>query len=76
MGSITTCGSSFFGPEGDTRWNQRRLQALHDNFDHHELDVRDRQVIFSQVFAPHSSYTRRLNPVTTLLHPDRSMTLT
>ncbi len=32
----------FFGPEGDTRWNQRRLVELLPNFRHHELDIRDR----------------------------------
>lgn len=32
----------FFGPEGDTRWNQRRLQSSLPRFVHHELDVRDR----------------------------------
>jgi CDP-paratose 2-epimerase len=34
--------ADFFGPGGDTRWNQRRLQELHPNFRHHELDVRNR----------------------------------
>lgn len=33
----------FFGPSGDTRWNQKRLQTTLDNFVHHELDIRDRQ---------------------------------
>lgn len=33
----------FFGPEGDTRWNQHRLQALFPSFEHHELDIRDRK---------------------------------
>jgi CDP-paratose 2-epimerase len=32
----------FFGPQGDTRWNQRRLVATLPRFTHHELDVRDR----------------------------------
>jgi CDP-paratose 2-epimerase len=32
----------FFGPQGDTRWNQRRLQAQFPQFVHHELDIRDR----------------------------------
>lgn len=32
----------FFGPQGDTRWNQRRLEASLPGFVHHELDVRDR----------------------------------
>jgi CDP-paratose 2-epimerase len=34
--------ASFFGPSGDTRWNQRRLEATYTNFHHCELDVRDR----------------------------------
>jgi CDP-paratose 2-epimerase len=33
----------FFGPKGDTRWNQSRLQRELKNFYHHELDVRDRE---------------------------------
>jgi len=37
--------ADFFGPGGDTRWNQRRLLATHNNFRHHELDIRDRKVI-------------------------------
>jgi CDP-paratose 2-epimerase len=32
----------FFGPEGDTRWNQNRLMMALDDFTHHELDIRDR----------------------------------
>jgi len=33
----------FFGPQGDTRWNQQRLiETLGKNFVHHELDMRDR----------------------------------
>jgi CDP-paratose 2-epimerase len=35
--------ADFFGPAGDTRWNQRRLQvAFATQFEHHELDLRDR----------------------------------
>jgi len=34
----------FFGPQGDTRWNQGRLaKQLGASFIHHELDIRDRQ---------------------------------
>ncbi|TWU16978.1 NAD-dependent epimerase/dehydratase family protein [Allorhodopirellula heiligendammensis] len=33
----------FFGPSGDTRWNQQRLTQAIDKFEHHELDIRDRQ---------------------------------
>lgn len=32
----------FFGPQGDTRWNQSRLQQSLPGFVHHELDLRDR----------------------------------
>jgi CDP-paratose 2-epimerase len=35
--------ATFFGPNGDTRWNQQRLQAELKNFRHHELDIRDRK---------------------------------
>lgn len=32
----------FFGPQGDTRWNQQRLEKDLPGFVHHELDIRDR----------------------------------
>lgn len=32
----------FFGPQGDTRWNQSRLFATIKGFQHHELDIRNR----------------------------------
>jgi CDP-paratose 2-epimerase len=33
----------FFGPQGDTRWNQNRLIAkLGNSFTHYEIDIRDR----------------------------------
>jgi CDP-paratose 2-epimerase len=41
--------ADFFGPNGDTRWNQRRLQAQLMNFHHHELDIRDRSGLESLV---------------------------
>lgn len=34
--------ADFFGPQGDTRWNQERLQNKFSTFHHHELDIRDR----------------------------------
>ena len=37
--------AEFFGPRGDTRWNQRRLEEAHKHFKHHELDIRDRQAV-------------------------------
>ena len=33
----------FFGPQGDTRWNQQRLAGLIHGYQHHELDIRNRQ---------------------------------
>ena len=32
----------FFGPQGDTRWNQQRLADELSGYQHHELDIRDR----------------------------------
>lgn len=32
----------FFGEQGDTRWNQQRLEQTLKTFTHHELDIRDR----------------------------------
>ena len=37
--------ADFFGPQGDTRWNQRRLSEAHKAFTHHELDIRDRPAV-------------------------------
>ena len=34
--------ADFFGPQGDTRWNQRRLTGSFEHFRHVELDIRDR----------------------------------
>ena len=45
----TVCGidnnmrADFFGPAGDTRWNQRRLEEQYRSFQHIELDVRNRR---------------------------------
>jgi CDP-paratose 2-epimerase len=41
----------FFGPEGDTRWNQRRLEETLPGFHHHEQDVRDRAAMSDLVRA-------------------------
>ncbi len=43
--------AEFFGPGGDTRWNQRRLLAAHENFRHHELDIRDRAALEALLHA-------------------------
>lgn len=34
--------ADFFGPGGDTRWNQKRLEEQYAAFSHHELDIRNR----------------------------------
>jgi CDP-paratose 2-epimerase len=41
--------AAFFGEAGDTRWNQRRLEADLPAFSHHELDVRDRPGVLDLV---------------------------
>ncbi len=35
----------FFGPQGDTRWNQQRLESTLRHFHHHENDIRDRKAM-------------------------------
>lgn len=37
--------ADFFGPQGDTRWNQQRLIDTFPNFIHNEIDIRNRQEI-------------------------------
>jgi CDP-paratose 2-epimerase len=46
----------FFGQQGDTRWNQNRLQESLKGFVHHELDIRDRQGILAllESLQPHA----------------------
>ncbi|MFN7229863.1 MAG: NAD-dependent epimerase/dehydratase family protein, partial [Synechococcaceae cyanobacterium] len=40
----------FFGPQGDTRWNQRRLQEqLGTSYSHMELDIRDRRGVLAMM---------------------------
>jgi len=34
--------ADFFGPQGDTTWNLRRLKSKHSSFRHHFIDIRDR----------------------------------
>jgi CDP-paratose 2-epimerase len=46
--------AAFFGPKGDTRWNQQRLERDLHGFRHHELDVRDRNAVLELL--------RRLEP--------------
>ncbi len=39
----------FFGPNGDTRWNQNRLSEQISSFKHHELDIRDRNAVIELI---------------------------
>jgi len=39
----------FFGPQGDTRWNQKRLSETILNFTHHEIDIRDRAGVLNML---------------------------
>ena len=41
--------AAFFGPAGDTRWNQNRLCSDLPGFTHHELDIRDRAGVLELV---------------------------
>lgn len=41
--------AAFFGPAGDTRWNQKRLESQLKGFVHHELDIRDREGVLKLV---------------------------
>jgi CDP-paratose 2-epimerase len=41
--------ADFFGPQGDTRWNQKRLEEAYPNFHHQEMDIRNRQAILEYV---------------------------
>ena len=43
----------FFGPAGDTRWNQKRLEADLSDFHHHEIDIRDREGILALIEEIH-----------------------
>lgn len=46
--------ADFFGPSGDTRWNQQRLLSTFPNFRHVELDIRNREGVLDTV--------REINP--------------
>lgn len=41
--------ADFFGTNGDTRWNQQRLIEECNNFEHYELDIRDRQTVLKMM---------------------------
>jgi len=41
--------AAFFGAQGDTRWNQKRLEACIPNYNHIEADIRDREKVLSLI---------------------------
>ena len=41
--------AEFFGPQGDTRWNQKRLAEMFPSFNHVELDIRNREGVLRLV---------------------------
>ncbi len=44
-GADNNMRADFFGPQGDTRWNQKRLAEVFPNFEHIELDLRERNKV-------------------------------
>jgi CDP-paratose 2-epimerase len=46
VGTDNNMRADFFGPEGDTGWNRRRLQRVTRRFRPYAADVRDRQAIW------------------------------
>ena len=51
--------ADFFGSAGDTRWNLARLVQEYKQFEHHEVDVRDRRTVMDLM--------RRIKP-TAIVH--------
>lgn len=50
-GADNNMRAQFFGPEGNTRWNQHRLERSLPAFTHHELDIRDRGGVLDLIQA-------------------------
>jgi CDP-paratose 2-epimerase len=49
LGIDNNMRADFFGPQGDTRWNQQRLIEQFPNFTHAEIDIRDRAKVYEFV---------------------------
>jgi CDP-paratose 2-epimerase len=47
VGADNNMRAVFFGPQGDTTWNRDRLVRNTRNFKHFELDIRNREDVFS-----------------------------
>jgi len=41
--------ADFFGEQGDTRWNQNKLKEDCENFQHYELDIRNREEVLQMM---------------------------
>jgi len=39
----------FFGPDGDTSWNQRRLETSLESYVHYAIDIRDRAAVLDLI---------------------------
>ncbi len=52
LGLDNNMRADFFGPQGDTTWNIRRLESTLDNFSNLSLDIRDRSDVF-RLFEEH-----------------------
>jgi CDP-paratose 2-epimerase len=39
----------FFGPDGDTSWNQKRLEKSLKNYTHHAVDIRNRPAVLDLI---------------------------
>jgi len=39
----------FFGPEGDTSWNEKRLECSLKNYVHHSIDIRNRGAVLDLI---------------------------
>jgi CDP-paratose 2-epimerase len=40
---------AFFGPDGDTSWNQKRLETSLQSYVHHAIDIRDRPAVLELI---------------------------
>ena len=45
--------AEFFGPDGDTTWNRKRLENECANYQHMSVDIRDRDAV-ARLVAQHS----------------------
>lgn len=41
--------ADFFGPQGDTRWNQKRMEDAFKNFKAFDIDIRNRKDVFDLI---------------------------